>query len=314
MNVLQEETGITGTISFARYMELALYHPQWGYYRRPRSPFGTGGDFYTAEQLQPVFGEIVASHTEQLAETDPAGDFQVLELGAGRSEMQPAFARWGYRAFDWSFPQLPDCWTGLVFANEFFDALPVHLLQRTVSGWKELRVAVAGSDELRFVSTSVANPDLLAYAEAFGGNIPEGGKLEVCLAVQDWFSKIHNFLCAGNVLVIDYGYEAPRELVRFPEGSLVSYRQHRAFNNVLQNPGEQDITAHVNFSWLRECARTTGFELEFCVTLRQWMLEVWPEKELQRRWKMADERWRLQCKQLLFGLGETFNVLQFRRT
>ncbi len=310
MDVIQEEIRAENAITFTRYMELALYHPQFGYYRT-QNPFGKQGDFYTAEQLQPVFGEIVATYVENLANTEGApDDFQVLELGAGRAEMQSALSRWRYQAVDWYAPALPQSWTGLVFANEFFDALPVHLLRKTAEGWQEIYVT-GDEQQLRFISVPLRHPDLIAYAALFGESIPEGGKLEACLSVKNWLLAVRNFLRTGRVLVIDYGYQA-RELVRFPEGSLLSYTRHRASVNVLANPGERDITAHVNFTWLEQCAQAAGFELEFASTLQTWMLEIWAEQELQSRWNAADPQWRLQWKQLVFGLGETFRVMQFR--
>src|SRR5437588_1398568 len=86
-----------GPISFRRFMETALYHPEHGYYRRARDPFGKHGDFFTAEQLQPVFGILLAARIRELfrAMGEPPG-FTVVELGAGRREMAPAFAVWNY--------------------------------------------------------------------------------------------------------------------------------------------------------------------------------------------------------------------------
>lgn len=311
LDVIRDEIRVSGPITFARYMELALYHAELGFYRK-RDRFGVRGDFYTAEQLQPVFGQILSSYVEKLTkESKPPEEFDgVLELGAGRAEMAEALSRWGYRAFDWYCPNLPERWTGLVFANEFFDALPVHLLKRTDSGWTELLVRNAG-DGIGFSAEGVMNPRLLAYATRFGTAIPEGGCLEACPAVEDWCSQIGSILQAGKLLVIDYGYEA-RELPRFPAGTAMTFRNHAANADLLGTPGDRDITAHVNLSWLRECANAAGLVYESSSPLSNWVLSVWGEQELQQRWARADQYWRLQWKHLVFGLGEVFRVLQFR--
>jgi len=142
--------------------------------------------------------------------------------------------------------------------------------------------------------------------------MPEGGELEAALAIPAWLRRIASTLSDGYLVVIDYGYN-DRELLRFPAGTLLSYRKHQAVSNVLAGPGSQDITAHVNFTWLSKCAAAAGFELERSESLGSWLLAIWGEEELARRWAHSDQRWRLQWKQLVFGMGETFRVLQFRR-
>jgi SAM-dependent MidA family methyltransferase len=311
LEFIRSEVRLHGPMTFARYMELALYHPEFGYYRT-RDRFGAAGDFYTAEQLQPVFGEVVESFVEKLSQHAAQPDrFGVLELGAGRAEMKGALARWSYRAFDWGSPALPESWTGLVFANEFFDALPVHLLRKEETGWMERLVVCRGND-LCFASRPLDDPELLAYAREYGSLVPGGGELEASLAIPDWLRRIADVLSDGFLLVIDYGYN-DRELMRFPAGTLLSYRKHHAAFNPLANPGTQDITAHVNFTWLSKCAAAVGFAPERSESLASWLLSTWGEEELSRRWAHADQRWRLQWKQLVFGMGETFRVLQFRR-
>src|SRR2546421_13129931 len=95
--ILRDEIRRSGPISFHRFMDAALYHPEFGYYRRPRDPFGTRGDFYTAEQLQPVFGILIAERIRQLRERMGAPpEFTVVEAGAGRREMAEAFRDFPY--------------------------------------------------------------------------------------------------------------------------------------------------------------------------------------------------------------------------
>src|SRR5580698_2017446 len=126
--ILRDEIRRAGPISFRRFMEAALYDPAHGYYRRARDPFGKHGDFYTAEQIQPVFGILMAARIRALyQEMGAPPDFTVVELGAGRREMADAFAGWQYIPVDLDRDDaLPDRFRGVVFANEFFDALPVE--------------------------------------------------------------------------------------------------------------------------------------------------------------------------------------------
>src|SRR5262249_38035942 len=134
-------------IPFRRFMEMALYHPQHGYYRRSRparesDPFGKAGDFYTAEQIQPVFGILVAERVRQLYRSmvEPR-DFTIVELGAGRREMAEAFSEWTYVPVDLNGGELPPKFTGVVFSNEFFDALPVDAIVYEDGAFRELLVA-----------------------------------------------------------------------------------------------------------------------------------------------------------------------------
>lgn len=309
--IIVDEIARSGPMTFARYMELALYHPRLGYYPS-RDRFGVQGDFYTAEQLQPVFGEVVAHYVDKLTKHgETKTSYSVLEVGAGRAEMAEALARWNYRAFDWNLSPLPLSWRGLILANEFFDALPVHLLIRTLHGWNELYVT-CGEKGLHLSAGELSTPSLAAYGQTYGGELETGVRLEACLAVKNWCDRLGALLVEGDLLAIDYGYE-PRELPRFPQGTLISYKAHHALSDVLAHPGACDITAHVNFEWLRACAASSGFRVHGSSTLAAWLLSTWEEDELQRRWMRADERWKLQWKQLLFGLGETFKVVRFEK-
>jgi SAM-dependent MidA family methyltransferase len=299
-----------GPISFARFMELALYDPSSGYYRKDPQPFGRDGDFYTAEQLQPVFGELMESFVAQLAQ-DAHSDFCVCEVGSGRGELSQALARWNYRGHDFGHGELPSQMRGLVLANEFFDALPVHLLRRCGSTWHELCV-VAANGRFEFITGSPLSPQLAVYAEIYGQSVPDGGLLEANLVAEHWLLNIATFLQAGFLLVIDYGYQV-RELPRFPFGSLMSYRKHQAVEDVLADPGRQDITAHVNLTALTDSALRSGFEFVVRQSFTSWALSIWSEEELTRRWQSADARWRLQWKQLVYGMGDSFHVLLFRK-
>ena len=143
--LLADEIRRDGPIPFRRFMEVALYHPEHGYYRRAHDPFGKDGDFYTAEQIQPVFGILMAARIRQFyrAMGEPA-DFTVVELGAGRREMADALSEWRYVPITIDAGQLPEGFCGVVFSNEFFDALPVEVALFHGGAFQEQRVIFDG--------------------------------------------------------------------------------------------------------------------------------------------------------------------------
>jgi SAM-dependent MidA family methyltransferase len=304
-----------GSITFAQFMDYALYHPEHGFYRSGREVFGREGDFFTAEQLQPVFGELLRTFVGDLARSSGIPSFQVVELGSGRADLADSLKKWNYQAVDFvpgfsEDPELPATISGLVLANEFFDALPVRLLRRNAESWSELVVSLDDHGQFCFVP-AVAQAELLEYAREYGDEIPIGGLLEMNEGISPWCRRIGDSLSSGFLLVIDYGYE-PRELRRFPSGSLLSYDHHQVGTSVLNRPGEQDITAHVNFAHLVIAARSEGLEFLGKQTLAAWALSVWPEKMFARLFKTRPT-WLPKWKQLVLGMGESFHVLLFRK-
>jgi SAM-dependent MidA family methyltransferase len=307
--ILAAEIERSGPLPFPRFMEIALYHPFHGYYRRPRDPFGSTGDFYTAEQIQPVFGILVAARIRQLyrAMGEPA-DFLVVELGAGRGEMAAAFSEWRYLPIDIDSGELPEDFRGVVFSNEFFDALPVDVAVFREGAFR--RQCVAFHQE-RFVwrEDGELSPAAAAYLHAFFPVPQEGNWYEVNLPALDWIDRIARALHTGYVLTVDYGYTSP-EAVRFPQGTLMGYRRHTALEDVLQEPGLRDITAHVNFTALQEHGAVRGLRTENFSTLAQVLLAAGePDQFAAALGPANDLRRRMQLKTLLFGMGETFRVL-----
>jgi len=143
--ILAAEIRRNGPVTFRRFMDVALYHPEYGYYRRGRDPFGKEGDFYTAEQIQPVFGLLMAAQIRRLyRDMGEPRDFTVVELGAGRREMTEAFAEWKYIPLDIDSNEMPEAFTGVIFSNEFFDALPVDAVIYKDGAFREQLVALEG--------------------------------------------------------------------------------------------------------------------------------------------------------------------------
>ena len=318
--LLREQIARSGPIPFREFMQQALYHPEYGYYSRPRDPFGKAGDFYTAEQLQPVFGILIATIISNLwRELGSPADFTVIELGAGRAEMAEAFSEWKYIPLDSStsatslnpstcFPH------AVVFSNEFFDALPVDAAIVIDGTPRDLRV---GFDGRRFawVTGDRVSPRIEEYWRKY---CPQSSMFEANLAALDWMERIAGALGSGFHLTIDYGYET-REHMRFPQGTLMSYRRHRADEDVLLSPGERDITSHVPFSALIDAGSARGLQLVRLETLAQTLLRAGEGDQFaaalgtDRLPEAAQLSRRLQLKSLLFGMGETFRTLLQRK-
>jgi len=312
--VLRDEIRRDGPISFRRFMEAALYDPVHGYYRGARDPFGKQGDFYTAEQIQPVFGILMAARIRSLYQAMGAPpDFTVVEMGAGRGEMSAAFSEWRYVPVDLghnAMRTMPEHFRGVLFANEFFDALPVEEVAFRDGCFREMRVA--WDRRFVWVPGPPAREDVADYLRRYFPPPTEGALYEVNLDALAWLERIARALEAGFVFTIDYGYTRA-ESVRLPRGALMSYRRHQADEDVLEDPGTKDITAHVPFTALQEHGTRIGLEAVCFETLMQTLLSAGEPnrfaealaaptsaEELQRR---------LQLKSLLFGMGETFRTL-----
>lgn len=301
--IIAAEIAACGPVPFSRFMQLALYHEQHGYYRRARNPFGREGDFYTAQQLQPVFGRTMASVIRPLvAETGGI----VVELGAARREMAAALAEFEYHPVDLDGGEMPQQFDGVVFSNEFFDALPVDVQVECGGCIAEQRVRFSGG---RFLW----DEPILTGAPWPWGQIRVK---ETSSHREVWLQRIAHRLRRGYVLTVDYGY-LTQELPRFPEGTLTGYRSHRSVDDVLGCPGDRDITAHVDFSALQQAGIdcgliTVAFEKLATTLLRAGEADGFAAA-LSANTENEAARNRLQLKQLLFGMGETFRVLLQRK-
>ncbi len=270
--------GRQGPISVARFMELALGHPELGYYRR-RDPLGLKGDFVTAPEVSQMFGELIGAWCavvwSQMGRPDP---LRLVELGPGRGTLMadalrvirqtaPAFhqalrlhlvetspvlkekqaALLTDAAPSWhdTFGDVP-MGPLLLIANEFFDALPVAQFERQADGWHERLVGEDG-DGFRFVLSETTVPAPLDDG-------PAASVFETCDSGRRLAREIGGRLASagGAALVIDYGHARPA----FGD-TLQAVRGHR-YRPVLESPGEADLTAHVDFAALAAAARDAG--------------------------------------------------------
>ncbi len=237
-----------------------------------RDPFGKAGDFYTAEQIQPVFGILMAARIRQL----------YREMGeppatSPWSSWAPDAARWPKRSpsgdtFPWtsSPASCPADFTGVVFSNEFFDALPVEVAICREGRFH--RQCVAFTDgRFAWHTGGEVSADVDGYLRRYFPPPEEGRWYEANLAALEWIERIGRALQFGYVLTIDYGYTRAESL-RFPAGTLMGYHRHTAREQVLEDPGGRDITAHVNFTALQEAGAELGLRTVRFETLAQTLL------------------------------------------
>jgi SAM-dependent MidA family methyltransferase len=271
-----------GWITFARYMELALYEPGLGYYAGGTQKFGREGDFVTAPELGSLFGRTLARQLEELG--DP-----VLEFGAGSGALadtllsQHAFdyrivevspqlqarqqARLGTRAH-W-LERLPERIRGVVIANEVVDAMPVHAVAWRPDGIMERGVSLSG-DRLVW-REKPAQDHLLSQATSL--SVPNPYESEIGLVAQAWMREIAARLDEGVILIFDYGF--PRLEYYHPQrttGTLMCHHRHRAHADVFAHPGQEDITAHVDFTALAGAAVDAGLEVLGYATQAQFLV------------------------------------------
>ena len=291
---------------FDRFMELALYHAEFGYYRTARDPFGTAGDFCTAAQYQPEFGDLIRIFIEKLGPPQAGTPMRVADLGAGRGEMREAFARFDYIPVEHGnvMPELVNA----VFANEFFDALPVRAGVMKDGSARELLVTECGQEFCWHVG-HVLDTQSAEYLAKYWTPRAEGDQFEISDQSKLWIERAAASIDDGWLIAIDYGHMM-RETARFPAGTLMSYRRHIASGSVLLTPGERDITAHVSFDALADSAREAGFTDVAVRTLGSVLIEALSHEPYLERAGLGQ---RQRVKALLYGLGETFRVLVARK-
>jgi SAM-dependent MidA family methyltransferase len=352
----------SGPISFAEYMDLALYHPSLGYYARAPQRTGRAGDFYTSVDVGPIFGELLAT---QLAEMwrvlrdslrDKALSFDLVEAGAGSgrlacdildaaSRRDPEFyaavrlhlversaaARAAQQAtlgphaarLRSSGDTLPEGIGGTIVANELLDALPTHVVAMTGAGLREAFVDLQGDrlvERLREPSTQ----EIAHYLARAGAELQPGWRAEVNLEAVAWTGAAARRLTRGFLLVIDYGHEAAR-LYAASSGTLTTFRRHTAsiaghpdagpVAACLADPGNCDITAHVDLTAITQAAEAEGLTTLGRLDQTYFLLGLGltDVADGDQPPVLSDRRRGLAFKTLMLpgGLGSTHKVLVF---
>lgn len=279
-----------GEVGFREFMELALYHSEHGYYASENTPWGRDGDFLTAPTASGWYGVTWAGFLAELAARSGKG-FSLVDLAAGDgSFLASVLGGLGDRAgevvtgvvaVERSATRREHAGSRLagssvrvevttdledrkeeqsvIHASELFDAMPVHRVEQTTEGLQEMVVAVE-EDGLGW-RRRPAGDEIVRYFQGHGARLEDGQIAEVNLEAEPFHRKILNAVGEGVVAILDYGYDAKRLYDSRGRrcGSLVSYRRHQVGRDLLEMPGQQDLTAHVNWDDLRRAALTCGW-------------------------------------------------------
>jgi SAM-dependent MidA family methyltransferase len=303
-----------GPITFADYMRMALYEPGLGYYVTGASSIGwQGADYFTSTDINDFFAHCMGRQLlrmwEQLRRPTP---FLVLEQGAGRGALAEAVRAWAWQeAPDFSAAldyRVADIRTGqdaqaleaappgdgdspsVLLSNELVDAFPVHIVELRQGQLCEVYVGeVKGQEgQLCEMLGAPCAPEVAAYLDRFRVSwrgYPSGWRAEINLDALRWIGRCARVLRRGYLLIIDYGEKA--RALYTPDrtrGTLLCYYRHQANERPVAHPGEQDITAHVNFSALIDEGRRHGLHLNTYTTQRAWLERMGLQDELEQRY------------------------------
>ncbi|MBA4494273.1 class I SAM-dependent methyltransferase [Paenactinomyces guangxiensis] len=314
INEINREPG--GAIPFSRYMELALYHPEWGYYNREHPKLGRDGDFFTNAHVGDIFGQVLSRYflslRDNMSQAEPwalvemgAGDGRLTEqmvqglLGQGQGPEQlhlyvveispyhrrlqqerlaksPFLIRWVEH-----IREIPVYPFSVIYSNELVDAFPVHQIKKEKGQLCEGYVAwdsCSGKLVKKWGPLSTAG--IYEYLTAFHLELADGQTIEVNLAAHQWLQEVATWMKKGYLCTIDYGGNTD-ELLQRRDGTLRSYRRHQLFSDPLSHPGEMDITSHVNFEALQKWGERWGLATHSCLTQSRFLLEagildLWP--------------------------------------
>lgn len=334
--ILRQEVEQAGVISFARFMEAALYCPNIGYYERQTGQLGRAGDFYTSVNVGRLFGELLARRFADWLGALGSGPLQLAEAGAHDGQLAHDILSWlaahrpqlFARIHYWiiepslnrqdrqrlkleSFAPRVEWFAGLhalpaagvhgvIFSNELLDAFPVHRVawDATRRGWFEWGVGCEGGQFAWRPMGSGAEWTAPLADSGFDlpvellAVLPDGFALEVSPAAGEWWGAAARALHEGKLLTVDYGLTALERLdPARAGGTLRSYSRHHAVANVLDDPGEQDITAHVNFTQLQLAGERIGLRTEGLFTQPQFLTAIATQASEQSDVRVPAEAW-----------------------
>jgi SAM-dependent MidA family methyltransferase len=353
---IEQEIRQRGPMPFSRYMQICLYDLTAGYYSRNAEQFGKAGDFYTSSDVHAVFGRLLARQFDQMWQgLDRPPEIEILEFGPGRGLFARDVLDWSNKKFSAFFASLtytlqesspalraklqdtlenhlasgkailseespeegPTIHRSLapgtpliVFANEFFDAVPVEILGTA----GKLHIALE-DNRLREIWLPPLDEEL-EFLDRYSVHPEAGERIEVPILAQNWIGKIARSIARGFLLLIDYGYTRNEQLAGRYRGTLMAYRHHSASPDPYQAPGEQDLTAHVNFTALAAACEQAGMRVEKLFTQSQFLIGIGERNQFADAFedcRLPQERMKvtLQLKHLVTpsGMGENFQVL-----
>ena len=358
--IIREEIVKKGVLTFARFMELALYCPETGYYETESGKVGRGGDFITSVSTGNLFGQLLAfqfadwlsaldSSTEPVLVEAGAHDGKLAQdilvwLQANRPELycrikycilepSPNRQRWQQETLKSFASQVR--WVssiselaggdsasikspkinGIIFSNELLDAFPVHRFgwDKSRRQWFEWGVTVEGGN---LVWARLQNPEFKTGHPELEEVLPDGYTIETSPAAENWWREAADALGQGKLFAIDYGFTAeemfsPSRL----RGTLRAYYRHRVTDDLLAHPGEQDLTAHVNFSACRQTGETAGLITESFTTQAKFLTQILAQAQAEKtfgEWNASRAR-QFQTLTHPEHFGRAFRVLVQQR-
>jgi SAM-dependent MidA family methyltransferase len=296
-----------GDLSFRDFVELALYHPEFGYYTRGENRVGKGGDYVTAPSLSPVFsfaiaglfreftgrnegevssfidigcgdGGLVRAVAAQIGEENVrfyGVDRTLARVGSGGTPLgQPAGRRRYGVQFVRTLDEVPKDGAHLIFSSELYDAIPfARLVQR---GGHLHELWVSERDGVLDWSEHEASPQYEDYFTERGIELAEGQFADVTPEWEAYHEDVARFLTRGLLVTLDYGFTAAKlfhpRARRF--GTAAAYSGHRVHRDLLADPGEQDLTAHINFTDLERAGERQGARTLFFDGLAKFLLSI----------------------------------------
>ncbi len=332
-----------GPITFEAFMQMALYEPGLGYYASEKTEIGRSGDFYTSTHLHYAFGAMLGKQIEEMWEImEKPEDFCIVEIGAGEGYMckdildflnrksnsfiyliienNPFMKHRQIKLLEpyldrvkWfsSLNELKDL-RGCIVSNELLDSFPVHLVEME----DELKEIFVSADKDLFIEIKKrpSTPALTDYLREFSIELSRGYRTEINLRIKEWLKSVNEALSEGFILTIDYGYSAKDYYSEDRNrGTLFCYHRHQLIEDPYINIGEQDITAHVNFSSLKKWGEELGLKtIGFCQQ-RTFLVSIGIDELIQEIYeKSPDYLFEIaRIKRLIFPgtIGESHKVL-----
>jgi len=328
-------------ITFEKFMEICLFHPEFGYYAKGNLP-GKKGDYVTSPCIHKIFGATLGLQVLEIYELlGKPPDFTIVEAGAGQGylaldllfylekkgfsfnyyiveplemlrEVQKQTLEPFLSKVKWfsSLEELP-AFKGIFLSNELFDCFPVHLIEKKDGEIKEIWVKVNQDGKVEEFLDELSEDRILDIVGPFVDSWIEGYRTEVCLKIDGFYENLGKKLKQGAILTIDYGY--PRRDYYSPErikGTLMCYYKHQAVESPYLKPGETDITAHVDFTTLKEAGEKRGFKTLGFTQQGSYLVGLGIEKVLveitEKTWKDIEALKFLTFPQ---GLGSSHWVL-----
>ena len=322
VNQIRNEIAESGAIPFARFMALALYCPDCGYYEKEKDTLGQRGDFYTSVSVGSLFGELLAYEFAQWLQELPMADgrLRIVEAGAHDGKLARDIAGWlchhrgqlferveyliiepSTRRQAWQRETLkefgskvrwsrdlstsaPSTICGVIFSNELLDAMPVRRLGWDAKRreWFEWGVAFDRDQFVWARMPAILEPSSLVFypSRDLANVLPDGFTTEVCPDADVWWRLAARALRHGKLLTLDYGLGAEEFFTpQRANGTLRACHRHRFVDDVLANPGEQDLTAHVNFTAIQRAGEAVGLKTEALVSQAKFLTGI-----AQRAW------------------------------